>query len=149
MVARIWVVAYVSLARPAKNKRVGKPPSKTGVIVEAPRSANDFLAYGENRAQRMRDYLVGRGACEMRRRANAAGSVANAQDDQIRGAVAGQRQYPLGGISIFHQRFGRKVEVGIVWDCLVKVMNCLGYGELKTPLFFFTEFIFIARTFFT
>ena len=61
----------------------------------------DIFAYGENRAEGVRDDFVGGGARQMGCGADAAGGVADAENDQIRRAFLGCRKYPLGRVAIF------------------------------------------------
>ena len=126
------------------------PPRVTWLIARGLRSADDIFTHGENRAQGMRDYFVSGGPCEVGRTAKVASSVANTQDDQIRQSISSERQDSIRRVSIFDERFGREVEVGILGNRFVKLMNCLGDGQFESPLVVVTAFVstaFIAMRF--
>ena len=61
------------------------------------------------------DFVCG-GAFEMRRGADMQRGIAHAEDNQIRGALFGNRKNPLCRVSIFHERLGRKVQLRVLQE---------------------------------
>jgi len=109
-------------------------PSKNARCREVLYSEYKLATHGEDWAPGMGDHLMRSGALEMSRRAEAAGGVANAQDDQICVALFGCFEDAGGGVAVLDDDFGRRVELDVFGDDIVELMDGLGDGQIDSLL---------------